>query len=353
MKLWLKRIEKLTEKCFLSQGLSLMSILITGGAGFIGGHTAKLYALSGHAVVVLDNRASSELAVARYCKLFKGDISNTSLVRSILQDHNVTAVLHLAASAHVGDSMLQPSSYFANNVCGSLRLLDAMVSENVKQIVFASSSSVYGDASFVSDHEDEPTVPVSPYGESKLQIEHALPWYEHAYGLRWVALRYFNVAGAEEDLGEDISLSRRIIPRTVHSALRSGPPLRVFGTSFPTLDGSAVRDYVHVRDVARANMEALRFVREGNSGNIINIGSGVGTSVLQIIEAVREQAGVPVPYIVEAAHEGDPASAVSDITKARRLLGWNPVESRLSDIVSSVILSCQTRVEPGTYLAPP
>ncbi len=322
-----------------------MSILITGGAGFIGRHTAKLLHSEGFEVVALDIQPNPHPSVARYCTLYRGNISDTALVRSILRERQVTAVLHLAASAHVGDSMLQPAAYFSNNVCGTLQLLEAIAAENVKDFVFASSSSVYGEASSVIDDEGHTAVPVSPYGESKLQMERNLPWFERAYGLRWTALRYFNVAGAEEDLGEDVAVSRRIIPRAVHSAIGLGPILKVFGTSFSTLDGSAVRDYVHVRDVARANLETIRFVQQGHSGDIINIGSGVGVSVLQIIDAVREQARQPLPYVVEAAHAGDPAFAVSDITKARYLLGWKPDQSQLSEIVSSVLLSCRPKMK--------
>lgn len=322
-----------------------MSILITGGAGFIGSHTAKLFDASGEEVVVLDNLTTGHRDDARWGSFIEGNIADVSLVRSIIRKYNVTTVLHLAASSQVGDSMINPDLYFANNVCGSIALLEAMLAENVFQFVFASSCSVYGESASLFAHEDEPVTPVSPYGESKLQIERALPWYQRASGLRWAALRYFNVAGATDGLGEDISVSPRIIPRAVHSIVNSGPELKVFGTQFPTVDGSAVRDFVHVNDVARANLNALRFVAKGPAGAVINIGSGSGISVLQIIETVSGQAGHPVAYQSWPARLGDPAHSVSDISKAKNFLGWEPIASSLPNIVASVIASCHARIK--------
>jgi UDP-glucose 4-epimerase len=206
-----------------------MSILITGGAGFIGSHTAKCLRESGRDVIVLDNLSAGSKDDVRWGTFVEGDIADTSLVRSVLRINKVTAVIHLAASAKVGESMTRPDVYFSNNVVGSLRLLDAMVAEGVSRLLFASSCSVYGDSPSWSAHEDEVVTPVSPYGESKLQIERALYWYQRAYGMRWAALRYFNVAGAAEGLGEDIATSIRIIPRVIASQLHLGAPLQVFG----------------------------------------------------------------------------------------------------------------------------
>jgi UDP-glucose-4-epimerase GalE len=320
-----------------------MSILITGGAGFIGSHTAKLLADSGFEVVVLDNFAIGRRENARWGVVVEGNCADTTLVRAILRKYSVKTVLHLAASAHVGESMASPDAYFANNVCGTLKLLDAMIAEDVMQFVFASSCSVYGNSPMACAREDEVITPVSPYGESKLQTERILPWYQRAYGLRWAALRYFNVAGAAEGLGEEIFGSVRIIPRVVQSAVGSGPVLEVFGTSFPTEDGSVIRDFVHIDDVTRANLKALRFVQEGPAGEVINIGSGEGVSVLQIIEAVSRKLGQDIPYYRRPARPGDPACAISNIFKAEKLLGWTPVASSLGNIVASVISSSQVR----------
>jgi len=228
-----------------------MAILITGGAGFIGRHTAKLASGAGYDVVVLDNLSTGRSDDPRWGAFVEGDIADTMLVRRLIRQHSITAVMHLAASAHVGDSMARPGSYYANNVCGTASLLEATIAEGIRKFVFASSCSVYGNAASLAAHEDEPVTPMSPYGESKLVTERALGWYEQAHGLKWVALRYFNVAGAEDALGEDVAGCRRIVPRTVHAAIGGGSPLQVFGDSFETPDGSAVRDYVHVSDGSR------------------------------------------------------------------------------------------------------
>jgi UDP-glucose 4-epimerase len=322
-----------------------MSILITGGLGYIGSHTAKLFHESGLDVVILDDLSTGRRENARWGTFIKGDIADVSLVRSIIRTYSVTSVLHLAASAHVGDSMDRPDVYFANNVRGSLRLLEAMMAEGVRQFVFASSCSIYGNSGSLSAHEEDAVTPVSPYGESKLQTERALPWYQGAYGLRWLALRYFNVAGAKDDLGEDIASSVRIIPRVVHSVLGEKDGLEVFGTDFPTVDGSAVRDFVHVDDVAQANLKAISSVEAMETGEIVNIGSGTGASVFQIMDAVRKDVGRPVPYYPRAARHGDPAHSVSDISKARNLLGWDPVASSLLNIVGSVVSSYRSRLK--------
>ena len=318
-----------------------MSILITGGAGFIGSHTAKLFTDSGFEVVVLDNFSTGQRENARWGVVVEGNCADTTLVSAILRKYSVKTVLHLAASAHVGESMASPDAYFANNVCGTLKLLDAMIAEDVMQFVFASSCSVYGNSPIACAREDDLISPVSPYGESKLQTERTLPWYQQAYGLKWAALRYFNVAGAAEGLGEEIFGSVRIIPRVVRSAVGSGPVLEVFGTSFPTEDGSVIRDFVHIDDVTRANLKALKFVQGGPAGEVINIGSGEGVSVLQIIKAVSRKLGRDIPYCPRPARPGDPACAISNISKAEKLLGWTPVASSLENIVASVISSSQ------------
>ena len=316
-----------------------MSILITGGAGFVGRHTAKLLCASGLEPVVFDNLTTGRRDEIDWGPFIEGDIADVSLVRKVLREHAVTAVIHLAASANVGDSMARPDAYYRNNVCGTASLLEAMSGEGVKKLVFASSCSVYGNSASMAAHEDEPVIPMSPYGESKLVTERALPWYQLAFGLQWVALRYFNVAGAEDAMGEDLAGCRRIIPRTVHAAVGAGPALGVFGTDFDTPDGSAVRDYVHVSDVANANLKALRYVEQGKPPSVMNIAAGVGTSVLQIIDEVARQSGHPVPHGFEAARGGDPGCAIADISRARRELGWEPTVSVLEQIVGSVLRS--------------
>ena len=320
-----------------------MSILVTGGAGYVGRHTAKLLHVSGLQPVVLDNLTTGRRDQTDWGPFIEGDIANVGLVRSLIREHRVTAVIHLAASAHVGDSMARPDAYYRNNVTGTAALLEAMCAEGVKQMVFASSCSVYGNSASTAAHEDEPVLPMSPYGESKLVTERALPWYQLAFGLQWVALRYFNVAGADESMGEDLAVCRRIIPRTVHAAVGGGSALRVFGAEFDTPDGSAVRDYVHVSDVAQANLLALHYVERGEPSAVMNIAAGIGTSVLQIIDEVGRQTGQPVPHHLEAAQGGDPGCAIADISRARQKLGWVPAVSGLQNIVASVLHSGKIR----------
>jgi UDP-glucose-4-epimerase GalE len=323
-----------------------MAILITGGAGFIGRHTAKLACAAGYDVVVLDNLSTGRRKDARYGALVEGDIADTILVRRLIRERSITAVIHLAASAHVGDSMARPGEYYANNVCGTASLLEAATAEGVRKLVFASSCSVYGNAASSAAREDEPVIPMSPYGESKLVTERALGWYERAHGLKWVALRYFNVAGAEDALGEDVAGCRRIVPRAVHAAIGGGAPLQIFGGNFETADGSAVRDYVHVGDVARANLCALRYVEQARPAAVINIGSGNGVSVLEIVREVERQTGRPVAHRIEAARAGDPGCAVSDARRAQHLLGWRPERSSIGEIVASVLRSRELREQP-------
>jgi len=316
-----------------------MSILITGGAGFIGSHTAKLFYESGFDIVVLDSLVTGTRENAHWGSFVEGDISNIPLVCTILREYSVSAVLHLAASAHVGGSMLRPGAYFANNLSGSLALLDAMIAEGVLQFVFASSCAVYGNLTSAAAHEDDIATPVSPYGESKLAAERALPWYARAFGLRWTALRYFNAAGAADGFSGEPADSVRILPRAIRAAICTGPPLEVFGTHFETPDGSAIRDYVHVTDVARANLQALRYLEQGNSGAIFNIGSGIGASVLEIVRTLGAQIGKAVPFFARPARAGDPAYAVSDISRARDMLGWTPIKSQLPHIIDSLLCS--------------
>jgi len=324
-----------------------VAILITGGAGYIGRHTAKLLHGAGLPVVTLDNLTTGRRDETGWGPFVEGDIANVGLVRSIIREHAVTAVIHLAASAHVGDSMARPDAYYRNNVCGTASLLEAMIAEGLRRLVFASSCSVYGNSASTAAHEDEPAIPMSPYGESKLVTERALPWYQLAHGLQWVALRYFNVAGAEDSMGEDLAGCRRIVPRTVHAAVGGGDALGVFGTDFETPDGSAVRDYVHVSDVAQANLLALRYVEHGRAPAVMNIAAGVGTSVLQIIDEVGRQTEHSVPHRLEAARGGDPGCAIADISRARELLGWAPAASGLDKIVESVVRSGALRAGQG------
>lgn len=327
-----------------------MSILVTGVAGFIGSHCAKHLVQSGFSVVGIDNLTTGQREYARWGSFVQGDISDVKLIRQIIRAHRVTTVLHLAAFAHVGESINQPEKYFRNNVSGTHALLEAMVSEGVLQFVFASSCSVYGmvDAHRVS--EDVPQHPLSPYGESKLSIERVLPWYESAHGLNWLALRYFNVAGAEVGLAEPES-SLRIIPRSILAALGDGSALRLFGARHPTFDGTAVRDYVHVLDVMQANLLAIRYLQARKTSAVVNIGSGSGVSVRQIIDAVASATGRPVPVIESDSRPGDAACVVACSAKVKALLGWVPARSDIKQIVADAVASYTSRANARSISA--
>ena len=314
-----------------------MRVLVTGAAGYIGSHSAKALVEAGHGVVALDNLTIGRRENCRWGSFVQGDISNVKLVRHVIRDHAIDALLHLAGSAHVGESMVLPGVYFSNNVCGTYALLDALVSEGVRQLVFASSCSVYGNTDLSRVREDEAVHPLSPYGESKLCIERALPWYERAYGLHWLALRYFNAAGAERDLGKSQG-SLRIVPRAIQAALMNGHSIRIFGTQYPTFDGTAIRDYVHVSDIAQANLLALQYVAEGKPGAVVNIGTGIGSSVRQIIDVVGRIAGRPVSFNEGPPRVGDVVSLIADPAKAQGLLRWVPSpRSDLTQIVADAI----------------
>jgi UDP-glucose-4-epimerase GalE len=323
-----------------------MAILITGGAGYIGSHTAKRLHAAGRELVVLDNLSTGSREHAQWGTFVEGEIADVPLVRRLIREHGVTQVLHLAACARVAESMRRPSFYFTNNTAGTAALLEAMIAEQVLELVFASSCSIYGNSDSATMRESDPVVPVSPYGESKLQTERSLPWYTQAHGLRWLALRYFNAAGADpgdDGLGEVVSESIRIIPRTVHAAIGDGPALQVFGSTYPTPDGTSVRDFVHVSDVVHANILALDHISRTPAGEVLNIGSGKGVSVAEIIQCVSRLAGRPVPHTHQEARVGDPAQAISDPARADQLLHWAARHSALDTIVQSILRTCRSR----------
>jgi UDP-glucose-4-epimerase GalE len=318
-----------------------MSVLITGGAGYIGRHTERLFQASGLDAVSLDNFATSAPWKVRSAKRIEGDVSDTNLLRRLISEHQVDSVVHLAASAHVGDSIRRPDHYFQNNTSATTALLQVMIEMSVKRLVFASSCSVYGNSASTSASESDPVVPVSPYGESKLLTERMLPWYQRSFGLQWLALRYFNVAGAEYGLGESLATSKRIIPRVVDATTGGDRGLQVFGDRFPTVDGSAVRDYVNVSDVALANLKSIRFLMNRETsmpcGEVINIGSGVGVSVFQIIETASLLSGKKISFDIRPSNPGDPPHAVSNPALALERLGWKAERSSIVEIVGAVL----------------
>jgi UDP-arabinose 4-epimerase len=314
-----------------------ISVLVTGGAGYIGSHTCKALAAAGYYPVSLDNLTLGHRWAVQWGPLVEADLLDANAVNYALREYSIKAVIHFAASAYVGDSLRDPAVYYRNNVLTTLTLLDAMRSANVKDIIFSSSCSVYGNPSHVPINETHPTGPLSPYGQSKLDGENALRWYGQAYDIRWMALRYFNAAGAdaEGDTGEDHSPETRLVPRAIMAAMGSAPALNIFGTDYPTPDGTAIRDYIHVSDLARAHVSALGALNAGTASQVLNLGTGRGYSVREVLTAVETALGQPVPHTIAPRRAGDPAEVVADARRAAAVLSWSAQESALEEIVTS------------------
>ncbi len=309
---------------------------MTGGAGYIGSHVAKALARAGYRPIVFDNLSAGHRAAVGDAVFVEGDVLDTEAVRRALGAYRVEAVLHFAGWLSVAESVRDPAGYYRTNVGGALSVLAAMVAEGVGSLVFSSTAAVYGEPLVTPIDEDHPTRPVSPYGETKLAVERALPHYERAYGLRAISLRYFNAAGAdpEGDLGEDHRPETHLIPRAIEAAL-GGAPLAVFGTDYPTPDGTCVRDYVHVTDLAAAHVLALEALRAGASSGVYNLGSGRPASVREVIAAVERVTGRRVPWVAAPRRAGDPAVLTAASERARQRLGWRPRYEQLDTIVET------------------
>jgi len=314
-----------------------MRVLVTGGAGYIGSHTAKVLASAGFEPIVLDNLSTGHRWAVKWGPLVEGDLGDSALIREVIKSHRIQAVVHFAGFAYVGESMHRPRQYFRNNVTYTLRLLDAMTDTCVKHIVFSSSCATYGIPTSVPIREEHIQTPINPYGESKRMVERILAWYGEAYGLRWTALRYFNAAGADPDgeLGEDHSPETHLIPLAIHATLGEKTALEIYGTDYPTPDRTAVRDYTHVMDLAEAHVAALRHMLKSQENAAINLGTGSGHSVRQVVAAVERVSGRRVPVHETARRAGDPPELVADPAKARELLGWRPRHSSLENIVQT------------------
>lgn len=315
-----------------------MRVLVTGGAGYIGSHTAKALAASGFEPIVLDDLSTGHRWAAKWGKLIEGGLENTDFISRIIKERQITAVIHFAASLLVGESMVQPQKYFWNNVVNTLRLLDAMLETEVKHIVFSSSAAVFGIPEKVPIPEDHPLRPINPYGETKAMMERAMHWYGSAYGLRSVALRYFNAAGADADgeIGENHDPETHLIPLVVQATLGQRPHVEVYGTDYATPDGTAIRDYIHVTDLAEAHVLALRYLIDGGESTAMNLGTSRGYSVREVIAAVERCAGGrKVPFRDAPRRQGDPPSLVADASRAGKVLGWRPRFSDIDTIVQT------------------
>jgi UDP-glucose-4-epimerase GalE len=312
-----------------------MRILVTGGAGYIGSHTAMVLAAAGHEPVVFDDMSQGHDWAVKWGPLERGSLSNPARLAQVFAAHPIDAVVHFAASALVGESMTNPAKYFRNNTVATLNLLDAMRDAGVSTLVFSSTCATYGDPVRVPIDETHPQVPVNPYGESKLMIEKIMRWYGEAYGLRWMALRYFNAAGADPEgrIGEDHDPESHLIPLVIGAAQGARPPVKIFGTDYPTADGTAIRDYIHVLDLADAHLRALDRLRSGAASQAINLGTGRGHSVREVVDTIARVARKPVPVVESPRRPGDPPELVAAPERARDVLGWTCRYAELETIV--------------------
>ena len=302
------------------------STLVTGGAGYIGSHTVRALADADRSVVVLDSLELGSAEAVFDVPLVVGDIADEALLEQVCRDHDVDTIVHFAAYKNVGESMQQPAKYFHNNVDGTVRLLDAATRAGVQQIVFSSSCSVYGTPAVVPVDETQPIHPESVYAETKAIVERVLHWYGEVHGLRSVSLRYFNAAGASFDsaIGEDWTYALNLVPVAIRALLTGDQELQVFGDDYPTPDGTCIRDYIHVDDLAQAHIAAIDYLGSGRDSVAVNVGTGVGSSVLDVLRGIERIAGRPVPHRVVDRRAGDPVSTFSDPTLSSGLLDWHP-----------------------------
>jgi UDP-glucose-4-epimerase GalE len=311
-------------------------VLVTGGAGYIGSHAVKALVRAGYQVVAFDSLVAGHRRAVRYGQLVEGDITDVAAVRTALRERAIFAVMHFAAFLDVGESVREPARYYRNNVGGALSVLEAMAAESVRYFVFSSTCATYGEPLETPISETHPQRPINSYGETKLAIERALPHFERAYGIRSVTLRYFNAAGADPDgeIGEDHSPEIHAIPRAIDAA-KGGQPFQVFGDDYPTPDGTCLRDYVHVSDLADAHVRALETVVETGVSNVYNLGTGRPHSVREVIAAVERVMGTAVPWNQAPRRPGDPAVLFAAPDKAHRELKWTPRFGDLESIVST------------------
>jgi UDP-glucose-4-epimerase GalE len=315
------------------------SVLVTGGAGYIGSHACKILARAGYRPVVYDNLSRGHREAVRWGPLVEGELADRGRLSAVLAEHQVSAVMHFAAYAYVGESVADPAMYYRNNLAGTLSLLDAMRECEVDKIVFSSTCATYGTPDSVPIRETAPQLPVNPYGETKLAIERALRWYGEAYGLRSVSLRYFNAAGADPDgeIGEFHEPETHLVPLVLQTALGERAQIDIYGTDYPTPDGTAVRDYIHVQDLAEAHLRALEHLAAGRESAALNLGTGCGHSVREVLRIAEAVSGRPIAWRATARRPGDPPALVADPSRAAELLGWRARASDLETILRTAL----------------
>ncbi|MBU9723315.1 MULTISPECIES: UDP-glucose 4-epimerase GalE [Bacillaceae] len=315
-----------------------MSVLVCGGAGYIGSHAVYELLQRGEDVVVVDNLQTGHIsAVSKGAKFYQGNIRDKNFLDLVFQENKIDSVIHFAAESLVGVSVEEPLQYYNNNVYGTLCLLETMEKYRVKRIVFSSTAATYGEPARIPIVEAAPTVPTNPYGETKLAIERMLKWCDEAYGIRSISLRYFNVAGAHPTghIGEDHKPETHLIPLVLQVALGQREKIMIFGDDYPTQDGTCIRDYIHVNDLIDAHLLALEKLREGSGSNIYNLGNGNGFSVKEVVETARMVTGHDIPDDVAPRRAGDPAVLVASSEKAVQELGWKPNNPALEQIIES------------------
>lgn len=318
---------------------SKSSILVTGGAGYIGSHTVKALQIAGYEVIVFDNlvyghRSAVENVLG--AKLIVGDLKDLALLNEVFDKYAIVAVIHFAAFAYVGESVIKPAKYYSNNFIGTFTLLEAMRSASVDKIVFSSTCATYGVPQVIPIPEDHPQKPINPYGKSKLMVEEMLEDFARAYGIRSVCFRYFNAAGADPEglLGEDHSPETHLIPLVLLTALGRKASISIFGTDYPTADGTCVRDYIHVSDLAQAHVLGLDYLLRGNQRQVFNLGNGNGFSVREVIKTAEQVTGRKIPVVECDRRSGDPPTLVGSSNKAREILGWQPQHADLRQIIT-------------------
>lgn len=314
-----------------------MAVLITGGAGYIGSHTVAALLERGEEIVVLDNLQQGHKEALLGGKLYVGDLRDGETLDKLFSENNIDAVIHFAANSLVGESMKEPGKYYHNNVYGTLCLLEKMNQYGVNKIVFSSTAATYGEPENVPIDEYDRTSPTSAYGETKLAMEKMMKWFDTAHGVKYISLRYFNAAGAHASgkIGEAHDPETHLIPIVLEAALGKRPHISVFGDDYATEDGTCIRDYIHVSDLADAHVLALDSLRKGSDSAIYNLGSSTGFSVKQVIDIAREVTGREIPVAFEQRRPGDPAVLIASSQRARQELGWNPQRSNLNEIIAS------------------
>ena len=313
-----------------------MNILVTGAAGYVGSVVTEELAKAGDFVIALDNlRQGHREAIDPGAVFVQADLGNLEELEGVFRRYQIAAVMHLAADSLVEHSMTDPRRYFQNNVICGVNLLDIMLKHDVHKLVFSSSAAVYGRPEKTPIEETDQTIPINPYGESKLILERILNWYGHAYGFKSVSLRYFNAAGATEHLGEDHDPETHLVPNILKVALGQQESIPIFGMDYPTKDGSCIRDYIHVLDIARAHILALNYLDEGVANKVYNLGSGEGYSVVEVVETARKVTGAQIPTAIHSRRQGDPAVLIASSGLARAELGWRPEYSDIETIIGS------------------